>query len=139
MLHRIALALVLVSCVALLNARSDKPSHDEQVWDSGSAFLSMCHDLGKPSEELTTIQMEHANWCMAYINGVSDGVSLEVTLSNQSGNVALLPYCVPPDVKRIQEYLVLIKYVQDNPGQAHLPTATLYGRAMKAAFPCPNH
>jgi hypothetical protein len=68
---------------------------------------------------------------------VRDGVNLEITLSNQSGTPLLLPYCVSPDVKKIQQYLVLIKYVQDNPAQAHLPTATLFGRAMKAAFPCP--
>lgn len=139
MLNRIAFTLVVTSCVALLSARGVGPSNDEQVWDSGNAFLSMCHELGKPTEELTTMQMEHANWCMAYLNGVSDGVSLEVTLSNQAGNLALLPYCIPPDVKKIQVYLVVIKYVQDNPAQAHLPTATLYGKAMKAAFPCPNH
>jgi hypothetical protein len=139
MLHRIALALVVVCCLVLLSARKAEPVPDEQVWDSGNAFVSMCHELGKPSEELTKIQIEHANWCMAYLNGVSDGVGLEITLSNESGTPLLLPYCVPPDAKKIQEYLVLIKYVQDNPAQAHLPTATLYGRAMKAAFPCPTH
>lgn len=139
MVHRIGLALVVASCVVLLSARRAEPANDEQVWESGTAFVSMCHELGKPSEELTTLQMEHGNWCMAYLNGVSDGVNLEVTLSNQAGNLALLPFCIPPDVKKIQVYLVVIKYVQDNPAQAHLPTATLYGRAMKAAFPCPTH
>lgn len=139
MLRRIACALVVAVLVVPLGARNAEPHADEQVWDSGNAVLSMCHELGKPSAELTTIQMEHANWCMAYLNGVSDGVRLEITLSNESGTPLLLPYCVPPDAKKIQEYLVLIKYVQDNPAQAHLPTATLFGRAMKAAFPCPTH
>jgi hypothetical protein len=140
MLHRIALTLVVVSCVVLLSARKAEPSSDvQQVWESGNAFLYMCHDLGKPSEELTQIQMLHANMCMNYLNGLDDGVSLAIGLSNQSGNLALLPYCFPPAAARIQQYLVLIKYVQDNPAQAHLQTATLFGRAMKAAFPCPTH
>lgn len=137
--HRFVGLLAVAALVVPLSARNTNPNPDEQVWDSGSTFVSMCHELGKPSEELTAIQMEHANWCMAYLNGISDGVRLEITLSNESGTPLLLPYCVPPDVKKIQMYLVLIKYVQDNPSQAHLPTATLFGRAMKSAFPCPIH
>jgi len=125
--------------VVSLGARKGEPVPDQQVWDSGNDFLYMCHDLGRPAEELSSLQMFHGNICMAYLNGLRDGVSLEITLSNQSGTPLLLPYCVPPDAKQIQEYLVLIKYVQDNPAQAHLPTATLYGRATKAAFPCPTH
>ena len=137
MLRRIALALAVVAfCVVLLSARKAEPEPDEMLWDSGNAFLSMCHDLGKPTEELTQVQMLHGNFCLSYLNGLSDGVMLEINLSNQSGKPLVLPYCVPPEAKKIQMYLVLIKYVQDNPAQAHLSTATLFGRAMKAAFPC---
>jgi len=139
MLRGIAIALVVAAWVVSVGARRAEPVPDSQVWDSGNDFLYMCHDLGKPADELSSLQMFHGNICMAYLNGLSDGLNLEITLSNQSGTPLLLPYCVPQDVKKIQIYLVTVKYVQDNPAQAHLPTATLFGRAMKAAFPCPSH
>jgi hypothetical protein len=37
-----------------------------------------------------------------------------------------------------QLFLVLLKYIRDNPAKAHEATAILFGHAMKDAFPCPG-
>jgi hypothetical protein len=57
-------------------------------------------------------------------------------LSRSPGHSELFPYCMSEDVTNAQMVRILLKYIRANPATAHLPTATLFGSAMKEAFPC---
>ncbi len=87
---------------------------------------------------MTSSELVAVNNCISYVNGVDEGIKLEIGFLNESGHPQLLPYCVPIGVKRGQPFLVLLKYIRDNPAKTHEATAILFGHAMKDAFPCPG-
>ena len=88
---------------------------------SGNAFLQDCSVVDKPVNDL---------------KGLLDGVLLQISLSRSPSHVELFPYCVSGDVSNVQVARILLKYIRANPATAHLPTAALFGSAMKEAFPC---
>jgi hypothetical protein len=70
------------------------------------------------------------------VKGLLDGVLLQISLSRSPDHAELFPYCVSGDVTNAQVVRILLKYIRANPTTAHLPTALLFGSAMKEAFPC---
>lgn len=130
------LFLVPLMCLAALPVCAEDKFQIPR--SSGNAFLQTCSAVDKPTEAMTSIEMLHGNICLAYIVGLVDGVSLQVDLSRVSSHAELFPYCLSDEVGNGQLVRVLLKYIRDNPAKAHLPTATLFGMAMKEAFPCPT-
>jgi Rap1a immunity proteins len=123
--------VVLIVCLASVSVHAQAT---EELWDSGNAFLQWCHVADKSSGEMTSSELCYAMDCISYINGLEDGVLLQLDLSHSSGQAD--PYCVSPGVTKGQPLRILLKYIRDNPATAHLPTAVLFGKAMQQAYPC---
>src|SRR6202035_1846695 len=83
------LFLVALTCLAFVPAHSQDT---EQLWDSGNAFLRMCHVTDKSSGEMTSSELCFANHCISYVNGLEDGIELEMDLSHGSDHQDLFPY-----------------------------------------------
>src|SRR6202035_3342212 len=111
------LFLVALTCLAFVPAHSQDT---EQLWDSGNAFLRMCHVTDKSSGEMTSSELCFANHCISYVNGLEDGIELEMDLSHGSDHQDLFPYCVSPGVTKGQPVRILLKYIRDNPAKAHM-------------------
>jgi Rap1a immunity proteins len=126
--------VVLIVCFASVSVHAQAT---EQLWDSGNAFLKWCHVADKSSEEMTkNSEICSVNHCISYVNGLGNGVGLQMDLSHASGQAELFPYCVSPGVTKGQPLRILLKYIRDNPAKAHMKTAVLFGMAMQEAFPC---
>ena len=104
---------------------------------SGNAFLQDCSVVDKPVNDLNRSELQRANVCLSYVAGLQDGVLLQISLSRSPDHVELFPYCMSGNVTNAQMARILLKYIRANPATAHLPTAMLFGSAMKGAFPCP--
>ena len=128
--------LLFTGGAILAVAMSAWSQQTEQLWDSGNAFLQRCRAAEKATSDMTSSELVSVNNCISYVNGLDEGIKLEITFLNESGRPQVLPYCVPVGVKRGQPFLVLLKYIRENPATAHESTAILFGRAMKDAFPC---
>jgi hypothetical protein len=129
------LLVVLTFCVAAVSVRAQET---EQLWDSGNAFLRTCHAADKSADEMTTSELCNVNHCLSFLDGLEEGVLLEMDLSRASGHPLLFPYCVTLGVTKEQPFRILLKYIRDNPAKTHLKTAVLFGMAMQEAFPCPD-
>jgi len=45
-------------------------------------------------------------------------------------------FCPPGGVNNAQAHRVTLRYLQENPGQLHLPAEALFAIAMSNQFPC---
>lgn len=129
------LLVMALMCLAAVHLQAQ--TKVENPWDSGNAFLRLCHAMDKPAEEMTDTEVSRGNRCISYLVGIEDGIWLQADLSRGPGHAELLAYCVDPKVEHLQPARILLKYIRDNPAKAHLRTVELYGLAMKEAFPCP--
>jgi hypothetical protein len=126
--------LVALVCLAAVPG----PAQDilEAPSISGNAFMNVCSAVDKPVNDLKSSQLLPVNVCLSYVKGLLDGVVLQISLSRTPDHVELFPYCVSGNVTDAQVARILLKYIRANPATAHLPTAALFGSAMKEAFPC---
>jgi hypothetical protein len=128
--------LVSLICFAALPIQAEDKLED--IWQSGNGFFRMCHATDKATEEMTNTEIFHGNLCLSYLAGIEDGIWLQADSARSPGHGEPLPYCINPNVQRIQPVRILLKYIRDNPAKAHLRTVELFGFAMKEAFPCPT-
>jgi len=128
--------LLLVELVCLAAVPLLAQEIPETPSRSGNAFLQDCSVVDKSVNDLKSSQLLAANVCLSYVKGLLDGVLLQISLSRSPSHVELFPYCVSGDVSNLQVARILLKYIRANPATAHLPTAALFGSAMKEAFPC---
>jgi hypothetical protein len=112
------------------------PVHAQQVSRSGNAFLQDCSVADKAVDDLKSSELLRADVCLAYVAGLLDGVSLEISLSRSPSHSELFPFCVSEHVPNGALVRILLTYIRANPATADLRTAELFGSAMKEAFPC---
>jgi hypothetical protein len=129
MSYRLLLASLLP--VALLASASPQ----QEGFDftaSGNDFLRVC----KINEGNATVTN---GACLGYVNGVLDGVDLAAGLGavarKETPKKAL---CLPSESTMGQKYRVVLKFINDHPEKAHLPTNLLILEATAEAFPCPQ-
>ncbi len=134
MRHACLLLMSLVCLEAVCHAQSSA----EQFWETGNGFLRTCNAADKMSKEWTDSERSMALACLTFLEGLRQGVILEIDLSRTTGHSTLFPFCVPEEIEGGQEIRVLLKYLRDNPAKTHLRTATLFGMPMKDVFPCPE-
>jgi len=67
------------------------PVRAQQVPRSGNAFLQDCSVVDKLVDDLQKREFIHADVCLAYVVGLHDGVSLEISLSRSPGHSETLP------------------------------------------------
>lgn len=71
--------------------------------------------------------------CKGYIGGVLEA-ALVISLQNNSET---LPFCTPLEgIKPKQFVMVVVKYLEDNPGKLHDESVFLVLEALEHSFPC---
>ena len=102
---------------------------------SGNAFVRVCSVVDKQTG--TNDDSNNLALCMGYVQGFADGVTLGVKYSNALSSKDAKPvFCVPDDVTTSQLIRVALKYIRDNPADAHHSTASLLMAAIGTNFPC---
>ena len=109
------------------------------LYDSGNDFLSECSALDKEAS-LTSSEMFKNVQCISYTRGLIDGSIHENARINFESKIKLplppFPFCLPDDAKDLQVGRVVLKYIRDNPENAHVATSALVFAALRKAFPC---
>lgn len=133
--------LVIVVVTPLASAPASRAGKDENLSDSGNAFVRTCSAIENTSTASDPQQMAAAG-CAAYVMGLSEGITFEASyVGAVVGNRAPLPYCQADtyEVEQGQKVRILLKYIRNNPEKAHMITSALFVNAMGDAFPpCPQ-
>lgn len=106
----------------------------DNLYDSGNAFARLCSSLDRANDSNLTILEKARNMnCMAYVDGVLDGVAYEYKIAQD--NLAT-PFCIPDGVTSLQVGLITLKYIKNNPELANRTAVFLVVHAIREAFPC---
>lgn len=124
------LVVVLFACGVFASAQTTKEYPD----DSGNAFLGLCSTLEKG--ETTAAITDHELECVFYIKGFVSGVEVEYA-GIMEQTTAPIPFCRPENTENGQLVKIVLKYIRQNPKDAHQPTKFVAMRALQKAFPCP--
>ena len=125
-------------CIALLAfCALSIPAFANPLDRSGIDFLAECSALDKDSG-LTNIEMAKNMTCLSYVQGLIDGATYGIALTQVESKMRAqpFPFCRPEGVGNMQLLRVALKYVRDNPEKAHVETVVLVFTALKNAFPC---
>jgi hypothetical protein len=103
---------------------------------SGNELLERCsHPTVRVGDTMPVTELvkeaRDNGMCLGYIIGVSD----QILADQPSGNTKR-SYCLAADVRSEQLFMVVKKYLEDNPAVLHFPAAVLTERALREAFPC---
>jgi hypothetical protein len=102
---------------------------------SGNAFLRVCSSVEHDIQ--TQIEMGYVVSCAAYITGFIDGVKFGTSYAaDKTGKKIPSLLCFPDEVETGQIMKILLKYIRDNPAEAHQRTDILLVNALRQAFPC---
>ena len=134
-----SLATIVGMCWLLLcsSVSSQEPSAPRDYPStSGNAFLRLCSVVEKNEIE-TNQEGQHVVACVAYVEGVVQGVSAEVAfVRDVGGKEPLKPFCLPDNVENGQIIRITLKYIRNHPEEAHQSTVILVVQALREAFPC---
>ena len=127
------ITLLFLICMPLSAQTKDFPEN------SGNAFLRLCSVVDKDVAQLTADQAINLTSCLSYVRGFSDGEIMEWTyVQNVTKRDAPQPFCVPVDAENSQLIRIVLKYIRDNPEEAHNITVVSILGAFVKAFPCPT-
>lgn len=136
--------LVLIVGAHLAAAPATLAGNDENLSDSGNAFVRTCSGIDNTSK-VSDLQQMALGECSAYVMGLTEGILLEKSYAeadaHAGGAKVSVPYCVQDtyEVEQGQKVRILLKYIRSNPEKAHMITAGLFISAMGDAFPpCPQ-
>jgi hypothetical protein len=124
-----------------LFAQDQSAQVKENPRTSGNAFVRVCSAI-ENEKKLNDHEFGQLMDCLGYVSGFTDGVEHEVLYTNVNAKTptqgAAVPFCIPDDVEDGQLVRVVLKYIRDNPAEAHKRTPLLIMRAFGKAYPCPN-
>jgi Ssp1 endopeptidase immunity protein Rap1a len=125
-----ALMIVFLCCGMFASAQT--PDLPDQ---SGNAFVRVCSAIEK--DQHTDLETLHVLSCMSYVSGFVQGVFWEAEFVKTNTNKEMRkPFCRPKDVENAQLVKVVLKYIRENPEEAHEPTAVLIISALAKVYPC---
>jgi hypothetical protein len=102
------------------------------AWADGNSLLSNCKKWEKMERESgDTGELMGWVYCHAKVEGVVGTIGVFHLVLPVKIRV-----CFPEGVTIGQNVRIVIKYLQDNPDQLHLPDADLIYLALHKAFPC---
>jgi hypothetical protein len=117
-------------------------AENEDLSDSGNAFVRFCSLVDKSSKERTDVEDIQIAACASYVLGLNQGIQSEIAfLRVERKDKIPSPYCSSDYSGKEQGQVVriLLKYIRNNPENADSPTAVLFQLAMREAFPpCPS-
>lgn len=120
-------SLVVLFSLPLHTETKDTPD------TSGNAFVRLCSNMDAANQ--------WAGACLGYAVGTVDGLNFETAYAqDKAGNKAVPSlFRIPESVENGQIIRVLLKHINDNPKDAHLPTVVLIVDALQEAFPCKSN
>lgn len=109
----------------------------EHPFDSGNAFSRVCSMVEKT--DLTPTEKERGVGCLLYIAGFVQGAEISITAARDQTKQPTLPmpFCRPDGVETGQLIRIVLKYIRENPEDAHQSTMLVALWAFQKAFPCP--
>jgi Rap1a immunity proteins len=127
------LIVVLLCCGTFASAQIK-----EYPYTSGNSFLRLCSSIEK--EQRTDPETQLVIGCVLYLAGFVQGaeISNTATTIKIKPTVVPMPFCRPDGVENAQLVRVLLKYIRENPEDAHRDTMLLALWAFEKAFPCPS-
>ena len=110
----------------------------ETLYESGNAFARQCAAVDKNDSELTPLDLTYEMACYAYVVGIVNGVEAEQHYATAALQADVgTPYRLPVDqIESAQAVRITLKYIRDNPSQAHRPAGALVIKAIHDTFPC---
>lgn len=106
---------------------------------SGNDFVRQCSALGRDdvAHETKLEEMPEATFCLGYLSGLRMGFKLEWTFAETYTNHSVpRPFCEPDDVEPGQMAKILLKFIRENPEEAHKTASMLFVEALAKAYPC---
>src|ERR1700722_7914467 len=101
----------------------------ESPRESGNAFVRLCSAI--ESNKLSEEEFGNLMDCVGYVSGFTEGVEYEAMYATaRRKGVAPEAFCIPDDVEHGQLIRVVLKYIRDNPAEAHRPAAPLIMKAL---------
>ena len=136
--------LANICTILLLAAQLHAQTQPMDISASGNNFLEICSSVDVPVVKATATDVRNMGLCQGYMDGLRDGVGVSIailqhdnpSLGSLKGSVEDFGICFPEGVNLMQAIRVVLKYIRDHPGQAHLPSATLIVMAELDAFHC---
>jgi hypothetical protein len=124
--------VVMLSCGVSASAQTTK----EYPYQSGNAFVRVCSVVEQAQR--TDAETQLAVGCLLYIAGFVDGVETGniLTMVQLRPTTVPKPFCRPDGVENAQLVKIVLKYVRENPEDAHHPTGNVALWAFQKAFPC---
>jgi len=125
------LIVVLLCCGASAQTK-------EYPFSSGNAFLRLCSSVEK--EQRTPAEGQEGAGCILYIAGFVQGVEVgnTATTLQMKPTTVPLPFCRPATTETAQLVKIVLKYIRENPEEAHQDTMLVAMWAFQKAFPCPK-
>jgi hypothetical protein len=113
--------------------------NQETFLSSGSAFLRECSVVDKNdlTQLVEAVQKMEAMGCLSFVGGFVVGVEHErMFVKFKTKQDTPSAFCVPEDAESIQMVRIVLKYIRDNPAEAHKPTGVLIMKALRNAYRC---
>lgn len=115
--------LPLIALLAVL-VHATLPKHANASFESGNSLLSQCLK-GREDGADSTIPFGK---CTGFIRAISDVL--------QSNQLYGLKVCIPDKSTAGQQTDVVVKWLEDHPGDRHFTASSLVVLAFSNAFPC---
>ena len=102
---------------------------------SGNAFARVCSAVDR--DDKNQVDLLQTMSCVFYVSGFAEGVEREASFAEDKLNRRVpKAFCRPDVAENGQLVRIVLKYIHDNPEQAHELTMHLIVRALTKAFPC---
>lgn len=127
------LVALLLCCGSFASAQTK-----EYPFQSGNTFLRLCSSVEKEQRNDTETQLGVG--CFLYVAGVVQGIEFgnTTTMAQMKPTVVPKVFCRPDNVEVGQLVKILLKYIRENPEEAHQDTVFLATWAFQKAFACPS-
>lgn len=141
----LAIVGLLVSLLSFLAVHAKGQQNHTDISDSGNRYAEVCASTEKPTDKWNDLDIMNASTCQGFMLGINAGVSIALQAlkkenmldASMKGSFEDFGACVPDEVVLGQMTKITLKYIRENPEQAHLPSAELVILAQAHAFPCP--
>ena len=108
------------------------------VQRSGNDLLIDCNNLIK-TESIESVSKDNAlgmGYCIGIIDGMITFNYVYQSVLQAEGNDNLVQMCLPQRISTRKLATVIVKHLEDNPGQLHDSGQALAAQALTAAYPC---
>jgi len=111
---------------------------NQQFYDSGTAFLSVCSAVNRIGRDAQNPENVHdAKACESYVAGVADGVLIQHTWSRSHGDQSKAAFCV--QFENVPEARILdavLQYLRENPDRRRFRASIAVEEVLHRKFPC---